>query len=43
MKIKKRRISLSAKLNVLVIAIILALSGGLTARAYRVNSVRVDQ
>ena len=42
-KIKKRRISLSAKLNVLVIAIILALSGGLTAIAYRVNSVRVDQ
>ena len=43
MKIKKRHYSLSVKLNALVIAIILALSGGLTAIAYRVNSVRVDQ
>ena len=43
MKIKKRHYSLSVKLNALVIAIILAISGGLTAIAYRVNSVRVDQ
>ena len=43
MKIKKRRISLSVKLNALVIAIILAISGGLTAIAYKVNSERVDQ
>ncbi len=43
MNTDKRRITLSVRLNVLVIAIILALSGGLTAIAYRVNSARVDQ
>ena len=43
MKTNKRRFSLSFKLNVLVIAIILALSGGLTFIAYAVNSERVDR
>ena len=39
----KGRISLTAKLNALILAIIVILAGGLAAIAYHVNSQRVDQ
>ena len=39
----KRRISLTVKLNALILAIITILAGGLAAIAYQVNSQRVDQ
>lgn len=39
----KRRISLTVKLNALILAIIMILAGGLAAIAYHVNSQRVDQ
>ena len=39
----KGRISLTAKLNALLLAIIVILAGGLAAIAYHVNSQRVDQ
>ena len=40
---KKSRITLTFKLNALVLAIIIILAGGLAAIAYQVNSQRVDQ
>ena len=39
----KRRVSLTVKLNALILAIIIILAGGLAAIAYQVNSQRVDQ
>lgn len=39
----KGRISLTVKLNALILAIIVILAGGLVAIAYHVNSQRVDQ
>ena len=39
----KRRVSLTVKLNALILAIIMILAGGLAAIAYHVNSQRVDQ
>ena len=39
----KGRISLTVKLNALVLAIMLVLAGGMAAIAYHVNSLRVDQ
>lgn len=43
MEKKKHRVSLSLRLNALVIVIILLLSGGLTFIAYDINSQRVDR
>ena len=43
MEKKKKRLTLSVQLNALVIAIILALSAGLTAIAYEMNGSRVDR
>ena len=43
MKHKSRRVSLSLRLNLLVIAIIFVLAGGLTFIAYNINGERVDR
>lgn len=40
---EKRRISLTVKLNVLILAISVLMAGGLVAIAYRVHSTRTDQ